>query len=635
MSLVHRFAGGSLLVAAFYVAPGGSDANPGTFALPFATHNRASTAMIGSATIKTTYTRSGTYTYASTWNMASDQAWLAYPGDAPNTAVINLSVSRSGANLANGRSGASNITVKGLVLNGSATDSNGLFEFDSGAGINVWSNVFTLSGAQQAVYLFNAQNSNVQGNRATAPNNNSTNLFTHTVNDHVTHDSVVFSDNVTVGGGRFPFEFEAINNEALTNCHIDRNNISNFGSSFIPGVGVIGISFAGSENPENYGNTCSGNVISQPSTSTLSCNCIEIDVWGCTLDGNFSSYCPFGFEVAYSKNVAITNTTFLFSLPIPSGGGAFTPDGDYAANPETGLYIGNYTVNGSSFSGCTTAGKCVLSPVPTGTVPPVVIYPPSPVFRGGSAPPILFQDTFVGSTLNAVNWQSFMTSSASGGSPWNSNGSGGSGLGNTYNADYFNPPQTTQSNGLTLTALQSSILGDVGGTPTTFPVRSGVVNSYGKQAFNGGTIKIVMKVPAGNGSWPSLWLLPATGGDTFEIDIFEGGFTGAGPPNNAFAWHLHQGATTHGGVVNAGVDLTLAFHEYSIVWLPGVSITWFLDGAQIAQVTNSTTPIPNQPMFLIFSMDVGNAASGSFRTALDGTTPTSMAMQVERVTWFA
>jgi hypothetical protein len=46
---------------AFYVATNGDDQNPGTLAQPFATLGQAQKAMRGSATIKTTYVRAGTY----------------------------------------------------------------------------------------------------------------------------------------------------------------------------------------------------------------------------------------------------------------------------------------------------------------------------------------------------------------------------------------------------------------------------------------------------------------------------------------------------------------------------------------------------------------------------------------------
>jgi len=254
---------------------------------------------------------------------------------------------------------------------------------------------------------------------------------------------------------------------------------------------------------------------------------------------------------------------------------------------------------------------------------------------GYSSSDLVFQEDFSGTTLSNY-WHTYLTSNAANGWAWNSNGSGGSGMGNQNNAEYDMPSQVSVSNGmLDLTAIRQPVNGIAGGTPYTFPVTSGSVTSYNNFEFNGGYLQISMKAPSGDGAWPALWLLPGAGagssGDNFEIDMQEGGMLGSGPANQNFAWHLHTPSGTFGGVVNTGVDLTAAFHTYAIDWQPGKSITWYLDGKQVGQVTSAQAPIPNEPMELMLSNTVANSSTSGWHTALDSSTPSTMQMQIDSI----
>lgn len=247
---------------------------------------------------------------------------------------------------------------------------------------------------------------------------------------------------------------------------------------------------------------------------------------------------------------------------------------------------------------------------------------------------LVYEENFSGTTLDN-NWHNYITSRAANGWAWNSNGSGGSGPGGAYDADYEMPSQVAVTNGiLDLTAITQPVSGINQGSAQTFPVTSGAVSSYGNFEFDGGYLQISMKAPSGDGSWPSLWLMPGAGsnsGDNFEIDIQEGGYTGNGPANQAFTWHLHTPSGTVGGTVDTGVDLTAGFHTYGINWVPGQSMTWYLDGKQIATVTSAQVQIPNEPMQLIMSNQVANSNAAGWHTALDSSTPSSMQMQIAEV----
>ena len=194
-----------------------------------------------------------------------------------------------------------------------------------------------------------------------------------------------------------------------------------------------------------------------------------------------------------------------------------------------------------------------------------------------------------------------------------------SGGGNGYDVEYDMPSQVSVNNGtLDITATQKSVVGDVKGSPVTFPVTSGAVSSYGNFEFTGGYLQISMKAPSGDGAWPGLWLLPGKGagnsGDNFEIDMQEGGYTGTGPANQAFAAHLHTSSGTFGKQVDSGIDLTAGFNTYGIDWVPGKSITWYLNGKEMAQVTSAQMPIPTEPMELIMDSQVANSNTAGWHT---------------------
>jgi beta-glucanase (GH16 family) len=312
--------------------------------------------------------------------------------------------------------------------------------------------------------------------------------------------------------------------------------------------------------------------------------------------------------------------------------------GGWSVNVPAALANGSYTVTADITDKAgnpatearqpVTVSQAIVTATPTGS-----LSAPS----GFTASDLVFGDGFAGTSLSASSWNTFITSNAANGYPWFSNGQGGSGIGGPYVADYDMPYEVSVNNGLTLNAVQQSIVASnrVNGVTAnqTFPWTSGVVSTYGKMEFDGGYLQISMKEPGGDGSWPSLWLLPGKGagsvGDNYEIDIQQGGFTsGSANPDDTFAYHLHTPNGTFGGVVDTGVDLTAGYHTYAINWVPGKSITWYLDGREIGQVTSAQAPIPNEPMELIMNDGVANSAASGWRTTLDSSTPQSMPMHI-------
>jgi beta-glucanase (GH16 family) len=166
---------------------------------------------------------------------------------------------------------------------------------------------------------------------------------------------------------------------------------------------------------------------------------------------------------------------------------------------------------------------------------------------------------------------------------------------------------------------------------------SGVVSSYGKFQFDGGYLQVEAKMPAGSGMWPGIWLLPgagATDGDNYEIDLFEGGYDdgGAGTSyTDMFAWHLHTDSGVYGADTNSNVNLTTSFNTYGLKWIPGQSITWYLNGNVIGTVTSAQASIPNEPMELIMDLQVANSNTYSWHSQVNSSTPVNNDMLISGV----
>jgi beta-glucanase (GH16 family) len=139
------------------------------------------------------------------------------------------------------------------------------------------------------------------------------------------------------------------------------------------------------------------------------------------------------------------------------------------------------------------------------------------------------------------------------------------------------------------------------------------------------------------GMWPGLWMLPGstanTTTDNFEIDLQEGGYTATGSANDTEAYHEHDnnpGGSTCGGVAATGVDLAAGFHVYGLAWVAGQSLTYYLDGAQVGQITSSQCGISDEPMEIILDLQVAINASG-WHTLVGSTTPSPSVMQISEV----
>lgn len=160
---------------------------------------------------------------------------------------------------------------------------------------------------------------------------------------------------------------------------------------------------------------------------------------------------------------------------------------------------------------------------------------------------------------------------------------------------------------------------------------SGKVNSKGKRQFLYGKVVVRAKVPAGQGFWPAIWMMPQD--ESFygqwpkcgEIDIMEI----LGNQTNLLYANIHYGLP-HGE--NQGIyklaegNFSEDFHEYGLEWEPD-EMRFYVDGELYHTVNNwytavegedeVTYPAPfDQPFFLQLNLAVG----GDWPGDPDGTT---------------
>jgi len=299
----------------------------------------------------------------------------------------------------------------------------------------------------------------------------------------------------------------------------------------------------------------------------------------------------------------------------------------------------------------TVAKKATVTTIPAATVPPTTVPASTPTGTsptavsapaGFTASQLIFNDAASSNALNTADWNTYITAAGSAAQPWNSNGAGGSGVASAspdYNADYDLPGQVSEANGvIDIRATETPTEGVLGGSPSLYPFASGVICTYGKFEFTGGYVQIEAKMPGGDGMWPGLWLLPGSGAtgisgsNTYEIDIFEGGgLEGSGSADNVYSWHLHESGGTYGANVVTNTNLTTSFNTYGLNWVPGQSLTWYLNGAVIGSLTSAQATIPTTPMELIMNLQVANANTSSWHTVYNSSTPVNSDMLISGV----
>jgi beta-glucanase (GH16 family) len=205
-------------------------------------------------------------------------------------------------------------------------------------------------------------------------------------------------------------------------------------------------------------------------------------------------------------------------------------------------------------------------------------------------------------------------------------GTGQDGWGNGEAQSYTNSTSNVAVSGgaLHITAIGTT----VGGNTNYTSGRIRTTNIF-TQAY--GLFEIRAKLPAGQGLWPAIWMMPADsayGGwpRSGEIDIMEARGQNTGEVQGT----VHSGtspqtlASMTATYAPAGFDTT-QFHTYSLQWTAGASasqsgtLRWYVDGTLFqtrtggwvipSSATNKDAPF-DRPFYLILNLAVGGQYTG-------------------------
>lgn len=155
---------------------------------------------------------------------------------------------------------------------------------------------------------------------------------------------------------------------------------------------------------------------------------------------------------------------------------------------------------------------------------------------------------------------------------------------------------------------------------------SGKIKSQNKKDFTYGKVTARAKVPAGQGLWPAIWMMPTDEGHygqwpkCGEIDIMEV----LGSAVKTAYGTVHYGephAEQQGTVVLENGSFADDFHEFSVEWEPG-EMRWYIDDTLYLTVNDWFTavdgedekpyPAPfDQPFFVQLNLAVGGTWPGN------------------------
>ncbi len=251
------------------------------------------------------------------------------------------------------------------------------------------------------------------------------------------------------------------------------------------------------------------------------------------------------------------------------------------------------------------------APTPDPSVLPDPTANPTPDPTPDPGPTLTFDSECGGSSLDA-HWRALY-------------GSGDPGYG--VDSDFMgNLSQVSVANGYcTITAERAN-------TPSGRAYASACIAPYGTFSQQYGTFEARIRYPNGQGSWPAFWMLPAgQKGPYPEIDVFEAypGDVNVGGPNMIVGTVHYAGEpsdfnqrTNMWQAVDAGHNLTGAFHTHKIVWTPS-RVDFYLDGTKTFSVTQH---VPQVRMYPIVTLAMGN-----YGYRVNSSTPDVLKMDIDYV----
>jgi beta-glucanase (GH16 family) len=158
-------------------------------------------------------------------------------------------------------------------------------------------------------------------------------------------------------------------------------------------------------------------------------------------------------------------------------------------------------------------------------------------------------------------------------------------------------PFSVQNGILDITAQPES-------NPAGLPYDSGIITTEGSFSQLYGYFDMRAELPAGAGTWPAFWMLPANLASTREIDVME--MFGSNPLQYRVTDHSPDSGLATTNV--ATPDLSQGFHDYGVYWTP-TSLSFYFDGHLVA---NMPTPADmNVPMFMLANLAVASNVSAA------------------------
>lgn len=166
--------------------------------------------------------------------------------------------------------------------------------------------------------------------------------------------------------------------------------------------------------------------------------------------------------------------------------------------------------------------------------------------------------------------------------------------------------------------LQGRKQSAVGWNGKTYNYTSGMVSTGGSPwsspakapgfTFTYGYVESRVKVPAGKGLWPAVWLLPVDRSWPPEIDIME--ILGNEPTKTHMHYHYLKSDGSHGDIGNAwiGPNFSAGWHTFGVDWQPG-SLVWYVDGVERARYTGSA--VTSKASYLLLNLAIGGNWPGA------------------------
>jgi beta-glucanase (GH16 family) len=214
---------------------------------------------------------------------------------------------------------------------------------------------------------------------------------------------------------------------------------------------------------------------------------------------------------------------------------------------------------------------------------------------------------------------------------------GGGGWGDAQLQTYAAPPANasiTADGQLAIVARRATDPAD-GRRPGT--VTSARLVTKDRLTVQFGRVAARIRVPAGSGVWPAVWMLGAEIDEVGwpgcgEIDVME--YVGSDPIAVHGTLHGPGYAGVGGGIGrrhDTGIDLSEAFHTYGVDWA-SEHISWHVDGVEYFRLTPGDVPGPGpfrHPFYLLVNLAIGGSWPGNDPAGL--TLPATMLIDWVRV----